>query len=37
VRGTFLVGPDGLLRWSVVNGMGEARDPGAYRDAIAAL
>jgi peroxiredoxin len=37
VRGTFLVGTDGRLRWSVVNGMGEARDPGAYRDAIAAL
>jgi peroxiredoxin len=37
VRATFLVGADGRLRWSVVNGMGEARDPNAYRDAIAAL
>jgi peroxiredoxin len=37
VRATFLVDTEGVLRWSVVNGMGEARDPGAYREAIAAL
>lgn len=36
-RGTFLVDPAGILRWSVVNGPGEARDPQAYRDALAAL
>jgi peroxiredoxin len=36
-RGTFLVDTEGTLRWSVVNGMGQARDPHAYREAIAAL
>ena len=37
VRGSFLVDRDGNLAWSVVNGPGEARDPNAYREAIAAL
>jgi peroxiredoxin (alkyl hydroperoxide reductase subunit C) len=37
VRGTFLVDKEGVLRWAVVNGPGEARDPNAYREAIAAL
>ncbi len=37
VRGTFLVDVDGVLRWSLVHGMGQARDPLAYREAIAAL
>jgi peroxiredoxin len=36
-RGTFLVDVNGNLAWSVVNGPGEARDPDAYRKAIAAL
>jgi peroxiredoxin len=36
-RGSFLVGTDGTVRWSVVNGPGQARDLGAYREAIAAL
>ena len=36
-RGTFLVDVDGNLAWSVINGPGEARDPDAYRKAIAAL
>lgn len=36
-RGTFLVDPAGTLRWSLVHGPGEARDPQAYRDAVAAL
>jgi peroxiredoxin (alkyl hydroperoxide reductase subunit C) len=36
-RGTFLVDPRGVVRWSVVNHPGEARDLGAYRAAIAAL
>jgi len=36
-RGTFLVDTDGVLRWSVVNGPGEARPLGAYREAVAAL
>ncbi len=37
VRGTFLIDKDGVLRWSVVNGMGEARSLDGYREAIAAL
>jgi mycoredoxin-dependent peroxiredoxin len=36
-RGTFLVDVEGVLRWSVVNGPGEARPLAAYREAIAAL
>lgn len=37
VRGSFLVDTDGVLRWSVVNGPGEARDLTAYREAIATI
>ncbi len=37
VRGTFLVDTSGVLRWSIVNGPGEARPIAAYREAIAAL
>jgi len=36
-RGTFLVDRAGVLRWSVVNGPGDARPLAAYREAIAAL
>jgi len=36
-RGTFLVDPEGVLRWAIVNGPGEARPLSAYREAIAAL
>ena len=36
-RGTFLVDTSGLLRWSIVNGPGEARPLSAYREAVAAL
>lgn len=36
-RGSFLVDGSGVLRWSQVNGIGEARDVAAYRDALAAL
>ena len=37
VRGTFLLDTAGVLRWSVVHGMGEARDLDSYREAVAAL
>jgi peroxiredoxin len=37
LRGTFLVDKDGVLRWSVVNGPGEARPLAAYREALAGL
>lgn len=37
LRGSFLLDRDGVLRWSVVNGPGEARPLEAYRAAVAAL
>ena len=37
IRGSFLVDVDGTVRWTVVNGPGQARDLGAYREALAAL
>ena len=37
VRGSFLVDVDGVVRWSVVNCPGQARDLTAYREALTAL
>jgi peroxiredoxin len=37
LRGTFLIDRDGIVRWSVVNSIPEARDVNDYRTAIAAL
>ncbi len=37
VRGTFLIDKDGLIRWTLVNPPGAARDFGGYHDALAAL
>jgi len=37
LRGTFLVDTDGVVRWSVVNGIPDARDIEDYKAAIAAL
>jgi peroxiredoxin len=37
LRGTFLVDRDGVVRWSVVNGIPDARDIDDYKKAIAAL
>ena len=37
LRGTFLVDTDGVVRWSVVNGIPDARDIEDYKTAIAAL
>jgi mycoredoxin-dependent peroxiredoxin len=37
IRGSFLIDAEGVLRWSVVNGPGEARPLAAYREALAAL
>jgi peroxiredoxin len=37
LRGSFLVDTDGVLRWSVVNGMGEARDLAGYQAALSAV
>lgn len=36
-RGTFVIDKDGIVRWSVVNGPGEARDSAAVRQALSAL
>jgi peroxiredoxin len=37
LRGTFVVDKSGLLRWSVVNAIPDARDLDDYRKALAAL
>ena len=36
-RGTFIIDKEGVVRWSVVNGPGEARDSADYKAALAAL
>lgn len=37
VRGTFLVDPDGIIRWTLVNGRGEGRSFDGFRAAMATL
>lgn len=37
IRGSFLIDSEGVVRWSVVNGPGQARDLGAYRTALGSL
>lgn len=37
LRGTFLVDVDGIVRWSVLHGIPDARDVDDYKTAIAAL
>jgi mycoredoxin-dependent peroxiredoxin len=37
VRGTFVIDRTGVLRWSVVNPMGDARDLDDYKKALAGL
>ncbi|GAA1584319.1 peroxiredoxin [Kribbella sancticallisti] len=36
-RGTFVVDQAGIVRWSVVNPFGEARNPDDYAEALASL
>ena len=36
-RGTFLIDRDGVIRWSLVNEIGQARDFSGYHEALAAL
>lgn len=36
-RATFIIDTEGVVRWSVINGPGEARDIEAYRRALAEL
>jgi peroxiredoxin (alkyl hydroperoxide reductase subunit C) len=37
VRGTFLIDRQGIVRWSLVNGIGQARDFSGYHEALAQL
>ncbi len=37
VRGTFIIDKSGVLRWQVVNGLGDARNLADYKAALAAL
>lgn len=37
LRGTFIIDKTGTIRWSVVHGLGEARDSVEYRKALADL
>jgi len=36
-RGTFVIDKEGILRWQVVNGLGDARNVADYKGAIASL
>ena len=37
IRGTFIIDKTGVLRWQVVNGLGDARNLADYKAALAAL
>ena len=37
LRGTFVIDRDGVVRWSVLRGIGESRDPAACKAALAEL
>ncbi len=37
MRGTFIIDKEGILRWQVVNGLGDARNIADYKSAISAL
>ena len=37
LRGTFVIDKEGIIRWSVVNGLGDARSNDDYKAALAAL
>lgn len=37
LRATFVIDKQGVVRWSVVHGIGEARDPEKYAKALASL
>lgn len=36
-RGTFVIDKTGIVRWQVINGLGDARNIGDYKAAIASL
>jgi peroxiredoxin (alkyl hydroperoxide reductase subunit C) len=37
LRGTFLIDREGVVRWTLVNEIGTARDFAGYHEALAAL
>lgn len=37
IRGTFIIDKSGILRWQIVNGMGDARSIIEYKTALSAL
>ncbi len=37
LRGTFVIDKEGIIRWSVVNGLGDARSNDDYKAALAAF
>ena len=37
MRGTFIIDKEGMLRWQIVNGLGDARNIADYKTAISAL
>jgi len=37
LRGTFVIDKEGIVRWQVVNGLGDARNIEDYKSALAAL
>jgi mycoredoxin-dependent peroxiredoxin len=37
MRGTFIIDKEGIVRWQVVNGLGDARNIADYKSAISAL
>ena len=37
MRGTFIIDKEGILRWQIVNGLGDARNIADYKTAISAL
>ncbi len=37
IRGTFIIDKSGILRWQVVNGLGDARNIADYKAALATL
>jgi peroxiredoxin len=36
-RGPFIIDKEGIVRWSVINGLGDARNIGDYKSALASL
>ena len=37
LRGTFIIDKEGVIRWTVVHGLGDARDIAEYRKALSSL